>query len=326
MKILFSILFLLNVLVPVFADETVGAQALLEKIQAASKNQSYAGIFVLQNGNQLSSSRIIHSYEAGDEQEKIEKLDGLRRVYVRRNDDVISYQPDTRILRSEKRQSQDMFPAVLSFNNRSLNDHYVFRLAEVARVAGVDCRMILIQPKDTMRYGYRLCAAIPSNLMVLAQTADLNNQILEQIAFTSLNFGPVDSRNLKVEYQDTSAWKSVHDAVAVTTESGWTVNNLPAGFRKMREVRRLIGAGAESVSGSKPAELHEVLQMVFSDGLASVSVFIEPVSVAHRAGVVRQGATTIAGFQSGNFWVTLVGEVPVALIRLLADSIEYKAK
>jgi len=326
MKILFSILFLLNFFVPVFADESLEAQALLQKIQTASKQESYVGIFVLQRENQLIASRIVHRYVAGDEQEKIEKLDGLRRVSVRHNEDIISYQPGTKTLRTEKRQTQDVFPAVLSFNSHSLIDHYQLKLAENARVAGVECRMVTIEPKDNIRYGYRLCAAIPSNLMVLAQTIDLNRQIVEQIAFTSLVFGTVDENSLKVDFADTAEWKTVHGAVAVSTESGWSVKNLPAGFKKIREVRRLINAGSDGARRGKPDDLHEVLQMVFSDSLASVSVFIEPISLEHRAGIVQQGATTIAGFQSGNFWITLVGEVPVAAIKLMSDSIEYKQK
>ena len=326
MKILFSILFLLNFFVPVYADESVEAQALLQKIQTASKKESYIGIFVLQRENQLIATRIVHRYEAGDEQEKIEKLDGLRRVSVRHNEDIVSYQPGTKTLRTEKRQTQDVFPAVLSFNSHSLNEHYQLRLAENARVAGVECRMLIIESKDNFRYGYRLCAAIPGNLMVLAQTTDLNKQIVEQIAFTSLAFGPVDANSLKVDFPDANEWKTVHGAVAVSTESGWSVKSLPAGFKKIREVRRLINAGSDSAASRKPDDLHEVLQMVFSDSLASVSVFVEPVSLEHRAGIVRQGATTIAGFQSGNFWITLVGEVPVAAIKLMADSIEFKPK
>lgn len=326
MKILFSILCLLNFSAPAFADESVDAQALLQKIQTASKKESYVGIFVLQHENQLIASRIVHRYEAGAEQEKLEKLDGLRRVSVRHNEDIISYQPGTKTLRTEKRQSQDVFPAVLSFNSQSLVDHYQLKLAENARVAGVECRMVIIEPKDNIRYGYRLCAAIPSNLMVLAQTTDLNKQIVEQIAFTSLTFGHVDENSLKVDFPDIREWKTVHGAVAASTESGWSVKNLPAGFKKIREVRRLINAGSDAATSHNPVDLHEVLQLVFSDSLASVSVFIEPVSLAHRAGIIQQGATTIAGFQSGNFWITLVGEVPVAAIKLMSDSIEYKPK
>jgi len=331
MKKLFFICFLLNAVVPAYADESADVQALLQKIQIASKKMNYVGTFVFQENDQLVSSQIFHRYDAGDEEEKIEKLDGRRREYIRHNEDIASYQPDTKTLRTEKRQEQDMFPAVLAFNAANLSDHYQFKLAEVDRVAGVDCRMVIIEPKDTLRYGYRLCAAIPNNLMVLAQTTDLKSQVLEQIAFTSLKFERVDTVNLKTSFSDITGWKTVRGAVAISTESGWMVKALPPGFKKMREVRRLLNMNAVSTnlsasSSKKTADLHEVLQMVFSDGLASISVFVEPVNTARQPGIIQKGATTISEFQLGNFGITVVGEVPVAAIKLLSDSIEYKPK
>jgi len=326
MKMLLASLLLLGAMMPTYADEALQAQALLQKIQLASQRVSYVGIFVFQHDNQLMSSRIIHSYEPGNEREKIERLDGRRREYVRHNDDVFSYQPDTRTLRTEKRETQDMFPAVLAFSSPNLSDYYQFRLAENARVAGVECRVIVIEPKDLFRYGYRLCAAVPNNLMILAQTVDSNRQVLEQIAFTSLNFSHIDESFLQSDFPETTGWKTVHGEVVAATESGWTVKKLPAGFKKIREVRRLINNHVDSPANKKSTDMHEVVQMVFSDGLATISVFIEPLDAHHQVGMIQKGSTAIAGYQLGKFWVTLVGEVPVAAIKLLSDSIEYQPK
>jgi sigma-E factor negative regulatory protein RseB len=162
--------------------------------------------------------------------------------------------------------------------------------------------------------------------MLLAQTTDLNNQVLEQIAFTSLMFGRIDDSDLKPSFSNTSDWKTMRGAVAVSTESGWAVKAMPAGFKKIREVRRLINSNVEGQPHKQQSDLHEVLQLVFSDGLATISVFVEPLSGEHHPGVVQKGATTISGSQLGNFWITVVGEVPAAAIQLLSDSIEYKAK
>ncbi|MET3107190.1 sigma-E factor negative regulatory protein RseB [Oxalobacteraceae bacterium GrIS 2.11] len=322
--------FLLSFVAPVLADESSEAQALIQKIQVASKSLNYSGTFVFQQDNQLVASQIIHRYRPGDEREKIEKLDGHRREYIRHNEEIVSYQPDMKTLRTERRQAQDMFPAVLAFNNANLGEHYAFRLSGFARVAGVDCRMVIIEPRDALRYGYRLCAAISNNLMLLAQTTTPNNQVLEQIAFTSLTFGEVDENSLRPSYVNVSDWKSVRNAVAVSTESGWTVRAMPEGFKKIREVRRLISIQFSSNLGGpsniKPTDLHEVLQLVFSDGLATISIFVEPLTTERSPGLVQKGATTISGFQLGKFWITVVGEVPVAAIKLLSDSIEYKPK
>ncbi len=276
MRFFLLLLLFFGSMASVYADDSGDVQLLLQKMQAASRKENYAGTFVLQRDGQLSASLILHRYASGDELEKVETLDGRRREYIRHNDDVVNYQPDIKTLRSEKRQVQDMFPALLAFNDANLGDHYQLKLAQTVRVAGVNCQMIVILPRDQYRLGYRLCAALPSNLLVLAQTTGVNNLILEQVAFTSLTLGPVDEASLKTHYADVSGWKTVHDTVAVSTESGWGVKVLPAGFKKIREVRWPLHGGGDSLPAKTVNEWQDVVQLVFSDSLATISVFIEP--------------------------------------------------
>jgi sigma-E factor negative regulatory protein RseB len=105
--------------------------------------------------------------------------------------------------------------------------------------------------------------------------------------------------------------------------SGWTVKALPKGFRKVREVKRLV---SDANAGAGQATQREVSQIVFSDGLAAISVFIEPESQSRTEGSIQQGATNIVGKRQGDFWLTIVGEVPSAAIRQVANSIEFKPR
>jgi sigma-E factor negative regulatory protein RseB len=110
--------------------------------------------------------------------------------------------------------------------------------------------------------------------------------------------------------------------------SGWSVKSLPQGFRKIREVKRLVtnapnGAGRTPTAAAPP---REVAQMVYSDGLAAISIFIEPGSAGRTEGYMQQGAMNIAGKRQGEFWLTIVGEVPVVAIRQIANSIEFKTR
>ena len=331
MKKILLICALLFTAISATADEATEAQALLQKMHTASEKNNYIGTFVFQQAqdNQLMSSRITHSFSAGNENEKVERLDGRPHEYIRHNEDITSYQPDTKTLRHEKRQAQDIFPAVLAFNDANLAEHYRFKLAEVARVAGNECRMINVVPKDQLRYGYRLCAAVTSNLMLQAQTLDANNKVLEQIAFVSLTIGNVDENLIKPTYPNTKEWEVVRGTEAVSVTSGWVVKNMPDGFKKIREVRRLISPHTDAASTPAVAhkiKLHEVLQLVFSDGLATISVFVESTKTGNHHGVSHQGATTFFGRQQGDYWITFVGEVPLAAIKLMSDSIEYKMK
>jgi sigma-E factor negative regulatory protein RseB len=104
--------------------------------------------------------------------------------------------------------------------------------------------------------------------------------------------------------------------------SAWMVRRLPSGFRKIREVRRQVSDSSATVPGATTQR--EVSQIVYSDGLAAISVFIEPGSQSRTEGFLQQGAMNIMGKRHGDFWLTIVGEVPSTAIRQVANSIEFK--
>jgi sigma-E factor negative regulatory protein RseB len=108
--------------------------------------------------------------------------------------------------------------------------------------------------------------------------------------------------------------------------SGWSVRAMPPGFRKIREVKRLVTNGANHTAraGSQTQQPREMAQMVYSDGLAAISIFIEPGSASRTEGYMQQGAMNIAGKRQGEFWLTIVGEVPAVAIKQVANSIEFK--
>lgn len=296
------------------------AQAWLKKMQAAAQRLNYSGNFVYQQGSQMRTSRITHLLDGGNELEKLEILDGTPREYVRVNEEVICYVPETRTLQIEKKVTRDVFPALLGSDASRLAEHYVLRMAESGRVAGHASQAILLEPKDNLRYGYKLWADKASGLLLRAQTLNRHGEVVEQIAFTHVTIGHVEPARVKPSFSDTAGW---HIEQAVTEQAnlpGWSVKRLPPGFRKVREVRRMISdAGAAGGGGPR-----EIGQMIFSDGLAAISVFIEPGSHSRTEGTLRQGALNILGKRYGDYWLTVVGEVPPNAIREVANSIEFR--
>lgn len=299
------------------------AQSWLRKIQSAAQKLNYSGTFVYQQANQMRTSRITHLLDGRNEVEKLEILDGKPREYIRNNDEVICYVPDAKTLFVEKRVTHDIFPAILANNAVELTEHYDVRKQESGRIAGHDCQAILLQPKDGLRYGYKLWAEKGSGLLLRAQTLNEKNEVVEQISFTQISIGNVERNRVKPSYTNTHGWKIENSAMSQANLSGWTVNALPKGFRKIREVKRLV---SDNAVGSGTVTQREVSQIVFSDGLAAISVFIEPESQSRTEGSIQQGATNIVGKRQGDFWLTIVGEVPSAAIRQVANSIEFKPK
>ncbi|WP_420475267.1 MucB/RseB C-terminal domain-containing protein [Noviherbaspirillum sp. ST9] len=305
--------------------ETSEAQSWLKNIQSAAQKLNYSGTFVYQQGSQMRTSRITHLLEGRNEIEKLEVLDGKPREYIRNNEEVICYVPEAKTLLVEKRVTNDVFPAILAASPADIGESYNVRMDATGRVAGRDCQAIVLEPKDSMRYGYRLWADKATGLLLRAQTLDDNRSVIEQIAFTQIAIGGVDRARARPSFGDTSGWRVENAVMSSASLSGWSVKSLPPGFRKIREVKRLV---SDASGGNSSGQLvqREVSHMVFSDGLAAISVFIEPGSQSRTEGSMQQGALNIVGKRHGDFWLTIVGEVPSAAIRQVANSIEFKSK
>lgn len=306
------------------AIESRDALAWLQQIQQSAKKLNYSGTFVYQQDNQVRTSRITHVHSGGNEQEKLEILDGKPREYIRNNDEIICYAPDNKSIRIEKRVSQDVFPAILGATPDELTSHYTLSKGESGRVAGHDCQSILLKPKDNFRYGYKLWVEKSTGLLLRAQTLNEKNKVVEQIAFTQIGIGHIDASQVKPTFTNTSKWHVENAVMHEADLSAWQVIEMPSGFKRIREMKREI---ADYTAGTNAAPTkREVSQIVYSDGLAAISVFIEPGSQSRTEGSMQQGAMNIIGKRQGDYWLTIVGEVPSAAIKQVANSVEFKPK
>lgn len=302
---------------------------MFKKMQLAAQKNNYSGTFVYQQANQMRTSRITHLLEGKNELEKLEILDGNLREYIRRNEEVTCYIPEEKTLLIEKRVTQDVFPAIFSASPEDVAVYYHFRKSSDGRVAGFSCQSILLEPKDDLRYSYRLCVEKSTGLLLRAQTLDKKNEVIEQIFFTQIEIGKIDRNRVKSSFGNISGWRQENAVMKPVSIHDWEVKWVPPGFKKIREMKRLVSDNSTPAgdNSNKPAlAQREIAQMVFSDGLAAISVFIEPSTQSRTEGVRQQGAMSILGKRHGDFWLTIVGEVPAKSVMQLANSIEYKPK
>jgi sigma-E factor negative regulatory protein RseB len=316
-------------------ENTREAQSWLSRIQSAAQKLNYAGTFVYQQGNQMRTSRVTHLLDGKNEIEKLEVLDGRPREYIRRNDEITCYVPEARTLIIEKRATPDVFPSLLAASPADLSQSYQLSKGETGRVAGHEAQAIILKPRDNLRYGYKFWAEKSSGLLLRAQTLDEKNDVVEQIAFTQISIGAVDKNHLRPSFPNTAKWHVENAITSQASLSGWSVKSVPAGFRKIREVKRMV---ADAPPIALPSNSHsedrtpkqgaqrEVSQLVFSDGVAAISVFVEPGTQSRTEGTMQQGAMNIVGKRQGDYWLTIVGEVPPAAIRQVANSIEFKSQ
>ena len=300
-------------------DVSQDGVALLKKMASASRRLNYSGTFVYQHAGQNETSRIVHFVNpAGGEFEKLETLDGPAREVIRTNDHVTCCLPDSKTVLIEKRSSR-RFPALLPEQLSGVADNYVVSVTGMDRVAGYDCRVVLLEPKDKLRYGHQFCAEAGSGLPLRSRTLSEKKQLLEAFAFTELKIGGSFSRDqVRSRYAARSKeWKVDHSALAITdvpADTGWSLTRQPTGFKKLTELKRSIAGRAGMVS-----------HIVYSDGLAAVSVFIEPLPKARPArSLSHQGAVNIYIRPIADHMVTVLGEAPAATVMQIANSLEFR--
>ncbi len=292
------------------SPETLGW---LRKIHEATQRLSYTGTFVYQNGPHTETSRITRYVDASGDIEKLEVLDGVPREIVRTKDTVRCYLPDSRVVKVDRRPERG-FPALLPEQISELARHYDIDLGEVRRVAGLDCQAVLLKPRDELRYGYQLCADVNSGMLMRAVTLDPAGEPVEQFTFTQLAIGGVTRAMVRPRNAGRN-WRIEDAGAAPARLAGWSLAAELPGFHKVVELKRRLG------------ESRPVGQMVYSDGLAAVSVFIEPLAARHdpvRTGLANMGAINIYTREVANHMITVVGEAPALSVQRIADSVEFR--
>jgi sigma-E factor negative regulatory protein RseB len=314
---------LLGLVAPALAAEDAARQdglAWLTRMAKASRQLNYSGTFVYHHADRIETSRIAHFVNpAGGEFEKLETLDGPAREVIRTNDQVTCYLPDAKTVMIEKRSAR-RFPALLPEQLSGVADNYVVSVTGMDRVAGYDCQVVVLESKDKLRYGHQFCAETGSGLPLRARTLSEKNQLLESFAFTELKIGGSFNRDqVKSRYATKSRnWKVDHSALVlsdVPADTGWTLTSQPAGFRKLTELKRSIAGRTVMVS-----------HIVYSDGVAAVSVFIEPLPKTRPAqqSLSHQGAVTIYVRPVADHMVTVLGETPAVTVMQIANSLEFR--
>lgn len=307
------------------ARDTASARTVtdwLVRLQQASRVPSYAGTFVVTASNgAMSSARIWHASDGHVQLERVETLTGKPRSVFRRNESVVTFLPERGVVLMEQRDAGGLFPNVLTSNNPlAAADYYSARELGVSRVAGAEADIVQLDPRDEWRFGYRIWSERQTGLVLKTQTIDRKGRVLEQAAFSELDLNaPVHVAKLMQLMQRTDGLRVVHSTRVMTSADaeGWTLRSTVPGFTTRNCYRRNAAVNAP-------------VQWVFTDGLATVSLFIEHFDAERHAGegMTALGAThTLTRMLkdgSGNWWVTAVGEVPATTLSAFVGALERK--
>ncbi len=301
-------------------------RAWLMKIHDAASHRNFQGTFVVSGSGPVSSARIAHFCVGADQWERSESLDGPPRHIYRHNDLVHTVWPESRIVLVEQRSQLASFPGLLQAGDDRIADFYDVRRQGAGRVAGREANVLVVSPRDAMRYGYRLWADQASGLLLRADVIGEKGEMVESSAFSEVS---IDVRpqqdSVVLPMKRLAGYRVVQPLMTPTrlADEGWQMLRTVPGFREVSCVKRpMRGPGA---TDSAPME-RPVLQTIYSDGLTYVSVFLEPFDPArHRQQVLASvGATQTLMQRQGDWWITVVGDVPADTLRQFARGLERR--
>jgi sigma-E factor negative regulatory protein RseB len=306
----------------------------LQRMNKALATRNYDGTFFHISGGRVETMRIVHRVRSGRVTERLQSLDGSGREFVRANDELTCYLPDQHTVLVEPRQDRGPFLGSLPQFDATVSDFYRIEALPDTHILGRPTRVIAVNPKDQFRFGYRLWLDEKTAMPLKTQLCDSRGQVIEQIFFARLDMPESipDSDLAPTVHTDGMRWvrqgASADNASAAL--AAYRASQLPPGFR-------LTVQGAQTIGGATAPASH----LVYSDGLATVSVFIEqsssdsgapsaldPQAQAPEApmqGLARVGSgyafsTVVQGHQ-----VTAVGEVPAQTVEFIAHSVKISS-
>lgn len=293
----------------------------LQKSAYAARELNYQGVFVYQNGKHTSSVQITHMNQAGRELTRNLVLasgapaNQAREVYSQGSDIVILHQKNQKTV-IEKRSGQNLFPAMLPTDLRAIKASYKATIGVKEYIAGRESQVVDLISNDAYRYSYKIWVDTEYGLLLKMTLVDSKGKTLEQIEFTQLS--TLNSHDLNWFQPKIDVTKSyeMQDKTAVNhVSSDWIVAELPIGYAKVDHRALAV-----------PGKAAPVDQMIFSDGIGSVSLFIEPIvkGMRPKMGQMSIGSTNVCAHVLDGYQITVVGEVPAATVMQIAKAVSFK--
>jgi len=288
----------------------------LGRVTDAGKSLNYEGTFVYRHGNQIEAVRIIHKADDKGEHERMISLTGSAREIIRNNEFVTCISPENKSVVVDNHSPRSRLPSFTS-DLEQLDAYYDFVFEGYERVASREARRVLIRPRDDFRYGYRLWIDDAFELLLRSELLDTAGNAVEQVMFTDIKLHEtLDDRLLQPnisghEYTWVTDNENKH-AEPMPLDKRWHVVDKPHGFMLSHHNKHKL-----------PENRMPVEHLVFTDGLAWVSVYIEKMDATPDLlqGASSMGAVNAYGRVLGQYHVTAVGEVPSVTVELLSDAV-----
>ncbi len=293
----------------------------LLRMQTASQSINYHGTLVFLQNGQVQSMRVVHKADKTGRFERLINLNGVAREVVRKDDLVICYMPDSKevmVSRQKLKGNVNVLTQLAGNDFTELQKNYEFTLESMERIAGREAQRVLIQPKDNLRYGYRLWVDDEKSILLKSDLLSEQGESLEQAMFADIAIVDHIPENLlqPTSTGDGFTWyeRESDNSKPMILDSDWKIEPLPKGFTVSSRFRH------QMLGSSVPSE-----HWVLSDGLANISIYFEKLTDDQEAfeGISPMGVVNAFGTINAEHQITIIGEVPANTVEQLAHSVIF---
>ncbi|MDR3394216.1 MAG: MucB/RseB C-terminal domain-containing protein [Parasulfuritortus sp.] len=297
---------------PAWAGEAIPdseAASWLTRMSDASRKLPYEGIFVMQMGDRMQTVQVENRPNGLSNESRLVVLDGQPREVRCTQNESVTLAWGANGQQVERRIGSRHFPDLLPENPAKLVNYYSLHLGKTIRVAGQECQLIELVPKDQYRWGYRLCAEQYTGLPLKAVMVGDNDKPLLQYAFVKVREGVTSQAAVPMPAG------SPADDLRPVVNSPVVVKQLPPGYVRLIAVKRKL-----------PNHDTEVEHWIFSDGLSHISMFVEaaPVNMVSVKGQSTRGLMNLMTRKVGRYQVTVLGDAPSAAVDFVAMNLEQR--
>ncbi len=286
----------------------------LDKMDHAMKRQNYQGTLIVRQGDKLQAIKIKQGVIEGKSWQTLESQTGEDQIIFRKNGHVTTIFPGKKLITvsAAKVGISDRGPLhpALPENRNKLKQLYLLELGSEDRVANKFTQILHMTPRDKHRYGYTFWLDKQSGLLLKCDLMNNKGRVLEQLMYSNIEFLSVAPVSQIDESKLIAFKKVLLPGEGEVNSKNWRAEKIPAGFVLIRSIK----------TGQQQPAYH----MVFSDGMASVSVFIESAKEKQTlpVGRSRMGPVNVYSSFVNDTYITAIGEVPASTVRMIAQSMQ----
>lgn len=289
---------------------------IISDAHSAAKRLNYQGTYHFTHNKQTQSIEITHALHGSDEYTRMILMDGAPGEMLSHGKNTTVYHSSDKNVHIKKRDSHNLFPAVIPDNIENLKNVYTLHFGKLDRVADRTAQIIVLTPKDKYRYFYHFWIDQKTSLPLKMIVSDESSETLEQAAFTKINL--VDVQNdlswFAPKIDLTKDYLMNEETSDLPSQKFWEFSSIPDGFKQ-------VSAKASRNNGITMLSHH----LVYSDGLSYLSIFIQPVQRGHKpkVGNIKMGRTQVCAKYFNGYQIMTVGAVPRKTCEMFTESISF---